>query len=389
MVSLGVLQSKDMTKKVSVLLIILLSSFTGFSKNGSGNQFPCNVDYFNMQGKLFQHSLEKTNDSLSGKEILELRDETGITLWYSRYFYKDICITGICNMAKFRIFWDAAGNYLGYQPSDKMPLTKSDHVEFTPDDYIKLHEILSDSTSVLKHLSQENLTLEVDGVERSIFKVDGLSGATPPSLSGHVIKDAVYTCYTLWHTVYGETKSLIAELIKDKINTDYIRLLINGPISQKKLALELVKKHPFLFESFVFEFAQMAASRDKELASAAISVIPFTYLNESKNQVQLIQLIHGVQPEIKNEIIYKLEAVEYLSIQALVLLLEKYMEGEVGGLNHIYQIIAHQAEKKPEIMLNHQLNNSIKNLASSSDIYISNLTDKHFGKYYKRRLLQQ
>lgn len=365
-----------------VLFIFLISYTSGFSENISGDQFPFDVGYFNMQGRIFKHPLETTDDSLSSKEILELRDQKGITLWYSRYFYQDICVTGICSMAKFWIFWDAAGNYLGYQPADNIPFTKSDHIEFTEDDYIRLHEILSDSISVLKDLLQEDLTQEVDNVEKSIFMVDGLSGATPPSLSSYVIKDAVYTCFTLWHTVYGETKLFISELIKEKINPDYVNLLISGSFSQKMLALELIEKHPFLFESFAFEFTQMAKSRDKSLSSKAISVIPLDYLNNQINQIQFIQLINDVSPEIKNEIIWKMAMVEYLSVHALILLLDKYISGEVGGLNQIYKIISQHVSKKPGLMQNDQLRNSIKNLASSPDIYVSNLTDKYFGNYY-------
>ncbi len=107
------------------------------------------------------------------------------------------------------------------QLNEREPLTKSDHTPFEPQDYIRLDEILRDTVSILKDLQYEELVIEDtsqlsvdDKSKKKLFEVDGYSSATLPSLKEYVVKDAVFTCYTLWHTVYGETKVFIDDILK-------------------------------------------------------------------------------------------------------------------------------------------------------------------------------
>lgn len=57
-----------------------------------------------MKGTVVTHIVENSTDTLSENRILELQDDDGMTLWFGRYFYKDICVTGICRMVKLWIF---------------------------------------------------------------------------------------------------------------------------------------------------------------------------------------------------------------------------------------------------------------------------------------------
>lgn len=67
-------------------------------------------------------------------------------------------------MIRLWLFWDGAGNYLGMQIPEQETLTKSDHTEFEPDDYVKLNDILRDNASILKTVKQEDLIIVLDTI---------------------------------------------------------------------------------------------------------------------------------------------------------------------------------------------------------------------------------
>jgi hypothetical protein len=164
--------------------------------------------FWTMEGTLVTHFFEETTDSLSGPELFELQNEDGLPIWFGRHIFKDVCISGECKMIRLWLFWDGAGNYLGMQIPEEEPLTKSDHTEFEPEDYEKLGNILRDTASVLKGLKPEDLIIVPDSIDPyKAYEVDGYTAATQPALAEVVVKDAVYTCHTLWHTVYGPVQT--------------------------------------------------------------------------------------------------------------------------------------------------------------------------------------
>jgi hypothetical protein len=167
---------------------------------------PKSVDFLGMKGDRYTHIYIDKNDSLSSQEIIELRNEKGLALWFGRDFQKIVCLTGQCRKVHLWLFWDGCGNYLGFQEHPEDPLTKTDHAVFNSEDYLKLHQILSDSVSVLKDLKQEDLIVRTEKDDKNP-NIDAVSGATQLSLQEYLVRNAAYTCYTLWHTVYGNTRT--------------------------------------------------------------------------------------------------------------------------------------------------------------------------------------
>ena len=108
-------------KALIAIVFLLLSGFTeippGFRQ----------MDFSDREGTLVIHHFENEVDSLSSPEIIELQYENGLSVWFSRHFYKDVCMTGECKMIRLRLFWDGAGNYLGMEIPEEEPLTKSLH----------------------------------------------------------------------------------------------------------------------------------------------------------------------------------------------------------------------------------------------------------------------
>lgn len=380
-----------MTKTKLAILIFFSSLFLGGYNYSPGDSFKTafpSEDFLNMKGIAVSHVIKNSSDSLSDNKIVELQDENGLTIWFGRYFYKDICITGICRMVKLWIFWDGVGNYLGIQLDEKEPLTKSDHTPFEPQDYIRLDEILGDTVSILKELQYEDLVIEdgpqpnIDDIpEKDLFEVDGYSSATLPSLKEYVIKDAVFTCYTLWHTVYGETKVDIDDILKGRIDSNYLNKLLNGSENQKLFALEMIRQNSSFFFEFNSQLLPLIASQNKNISEKALSVVTPQYLSNSENQLRFIELMDHSLPETKYEIIYKLQLIDNISNDAIILLIDKYITGKIsaGGLNQIFKIISKQMGTNKNILNNNEMESRLVQLSKHSDPYTANLT-KNFLK---------
>lgn len=380
-----------MIKTKLAILIFVSSLLLGGYNYSPGNSFKTafpSKDFLNMKGITVSHVIKNSSDSLSDNKIVELQDKNGLTIWFGRYFYKDICITGICRMVKLWIFWDGVGNYLGMQLNEREPLTKSDHTPFEPQDYIRLDEILRDTVSILKDLQYEELVIEDtsqlsvdDKSEKKLFEVDGYSSATLPSLKEYVVKDAVFTCYTLWHTVYGETKVFIDDILKERIDAEYIDKLLNGSENQKLFALEIIRRNNSFFFEFESEILPLVASQNKNISEKALSVITPQYLSNSENQLRFIELMDNSLPETKYEIIYKMQLIDNISTDAIILLIDKYMTGKIsaGGLNQIFKIISKQMGTNKNILNNNEIENRLVQLSKHSNPYTANLT-KNFLK---------
>ena len=335
-------------------------------------------DFLGMKGVKVTHFLENSKDSLSDDKIIELQDENGLTIWFGRYFFKDICISGLCRMVRLWIFWDETANYLGIQLSEDDPLTKSDHTPFNPQDYIRLDEILSDTVSILKDLSYEDLTVDekISKAEEAFFEVDGYSGATSSSLKEYVVDDAVFTCYTLWHTVYGETKAYIDNLLKERISPEYLTRLMNGTNRQQLFALENIRNNDKYFSTFESRILNFIASEDIHIAEKAISLITPDYLSNPEKQSRFVGFIKRARPAVKYEIIYKIQAVEHLFPDAIILMLDMCYAGTInqGAFNHVFKIIEKQMATDKSIKENKKIGERLEKLASHSDPYTSRLT---------------
>lgn len=331
-----------------------------------------------MEGVTVTHRLINSKDSLSDNKMLELQDKDGLTVWFSRYFFKDICTTGICRMVRLWVFWDGTGNYLGIQLDENDPLTKSDHSPFTLHDYIRLDEIMADTASILKDLRYEDLTVEEEASSpvRGLFEVDASSGATAPSLKEYVVDDAVFTCYTLWHTVYGETKTYIGNQLQERINPAYVARLINGNRNQQLFALKNIHSRNEYFLEFESPILELITSSDKDLAARALSLITPEYITDLKKQTRFVGLIKDAQPAIKYEIINKMQLPEKVSPDAIITLLDLFNAGNIsqGILNHIFSIIEKQMIADNSIKENKSIQEWLEKLALHPDPYTSMLT---------------
>ena len=348
--------------------ILLLTAFSDIHED-----IP-KTGFWAIKGTLITHDFEDKIDSLSGPEIYELQDSTGLTIWFGRVIFKDVCISGKCKMIRVWIFWNGAGNYLGHQIIPGEPLTKSDHTLFANADYEKLDNILKDSTSVLKRLKQEDLIIVPENKE--LLKVDGYTAATQPTLAEVVVKDAVYTCHTLWHTVYGPVRNKILEILESRISNEYLTLLFeNENTDYNILAVGMVKKNPGFHDKFYPEIIRFICAENDVLAAKALSYFHPDFLKDEIIQKQIVGVMPFVPVQRKNDILWKLSEDAKISDESALALLEMVEKKQigVGSINLVFRLI-----QPEQIRQNQEILSKMQNLAKSENAYVRNLVSRHF-----------
>ncbi len=154
-------------------------------------------------------------------ELTPLYDADSLLEGYTAFIFTPICEEDKCYAVEIDFFWDAIGRYTHYDTIPGSPLTKLEHEPFTPEEYEKLHQILSEPASVLANYEKEDLVQDIE--EEG---VDGVTGATINEIKGSVISGAVYSCYTLWHIVHGKVVDSIQALTYRNLNDQLVEKMV-------------------------------------------------------------------------------------------------------------------------------------------------------------------
>jgi len=325
-------------------------------------------DFERMEGTRYVHPVIDRSDSLSAREIVELRDSEGIPVWFGRDIFKNVCLTGECRMVRLRIYWNGAANYLGIKINENEPLTKTDHSVFSQEDYQKLDRILADSLSMLKRLVMKDLTVERKN--ESKYRVDGITGATQPTIFESVVRNAVYTTYTLWHTVYGPTRDLIRSILDEPANKEYLQRLF---ARQNPLYLiwtiDYIARHPQYHSIFYPEIIKCIKSNDYELFQKSVGYFtPASLTNESvQNDLAMV----AGEPSVLNryEILRKFSALPHISDDAILIFLEHYEKQKIsaGLLGYVLDLV------RTENLKNDLIGKKLKKLSRDKNLYVRNL----------------
>ena len=370
-------------KYIIILLGILIFFSFGFMRGPQKNGL---TDFWSMKGNLVTHIYIEQKDSLSGPELFEMQNENGLPVWFGRHIFKDVCITGECKMIHIWIFWDGAGNYLGFQLYEEQipepctllqtyysyPLTKSDHTEFEPADYEKLNDILRDTASILKTLKQEDLIIVSDSIDP--YEVDGYTAATQPTLIDVVVKDAVYTCYTLWHTVYGPVQNEILRILENRISKEFLtKMFESNKPEYISWAIESVEKHPEHHKTFYSKILQIIKSENSVLANQALDYFRPELLTDTAIQQQLIQVMTGLDTYQKNQIIWRFINLGNAESQVVLGLLNLFSDNILGveSYNLILRLVTPEHLKE-----NEQIIHILNDLSENENGYVRNLTKR-------------
>ena len=138
------------------------------------------------------------------------------------YVYESILRTPVCNdtlcqIVQIKVFWDLIGDYTRFDTLAGYPLTKNDHLLFTPQDYIKLQATLKDGNSILGRKSESELL--DNNRNRYSQKIDAVTGATDLQIKNAVVDGALYSTYTIWHLVNGDIKNILSECTVKNYNS--------------------------------------------------------------------------------------------------------------------------------------------------------------------------
>ena len=348
------------------LVVILLAGFSEYDNDRPSTGF------WAMKGEIVTHMAPvDAADSLSGREIYELRDDKGLTIWFGRNIFKDVCMTGQCKMMRLWVFWDGAGNYLGFQVPDKEPLTKSDHTEFADTDYEKLHNILLDTASILKDLKSEDLTVEEESKKE--VEVDGYTAATQPGLAEVVVKDAVYTCHTLWHTVYGPTRKVVSDILEARISEEYLaRLTESGRVNLQSAVISYVGRYPEYHGKFYPVIMDFIRSDDAGLSEKALSYFRPELLHDTEVQRRLAGILPELSAQKKYDIIWKLVEVKKVDKEVVLTLLQYFEDGSVGvgSLNLVFRLV------DLGYLADERMTGILSRLSQHENAYVRNLTGR-------------
>ncbi|MBD0777855.1 hypothetical protein HPE56_08620 [Maribacter sp. ANRC-HE7] len=353
---------KGLLWKIVILLIfpVATAQIVPNSKNGFK---PRN----SKDGKYITHPYIDNEDPLSDSNIVEFRDANNISRYFTRRIRKPVCLSQVCQPISLYIVWDGSGNFQKLKLIKNKPLSKTDHTEFTQKEYLKLNSILSDEHSILKNLQKEDLILEDN---RNLLEkgIDAYSGATKPSLYEYVVRDAVYTCYTLWHTVYGPTRQRILQILDEKADSEYLRTIFNEQdIDYTFWGIDFLERHPKYQNGFYKEVAQYINSKNDELSQKALDYFSPNRLTELEVQKYLVT---KCKKEKQLDIIWKLASIENLDSSVILILLEKYNVGgiDVTDLGYVYKMMT------KEHLANDKINLIMRNILNDDNRYVRNIT---------------
>lgn len=221
-----------------------------------------------------------SNQGQKTNTIIQLNEHQHFTR-YEAILNLPVCDDNLCANVVLKLYWDLAGNYCGFDTLTGKPLTKFDHHPFTPADYLKLDEILSDKNSILRVLEKDELTDK--SVKLKSSTVDAVTGATPASVKDQVVEGAVYSAYTLWHFANGSIsdslKQHTSSIFSEKLA---LQLLQSTNHETQIFALKLLPKA--FFDTYTTQILDVLAKSSPLVRAYIIQTMPLPLSTMEKNR---------------------------------------------------------------------------------------------------------
>jgi hypothetical protein len=323
-----------------------------------------------LSGTVYIHEFSDRVDSLSAQKIFEYRADNGLPLWFSRDIKKVVCLDETCRMVQLRLFWDGAANYLKFEIPENFPLSKTDHTVFSEDDYKKLDMILSEANSILANQKKEDL---VESETKSYDGIDAVTAATRPAYRDYLVSNAAYTCYTLWHTVYGPTQDKINQIIESKADKLYLQKIfeLQEP-DYLTWAIQYIDRSPEHQTDFHKSILDLLASDNTKVSGQALAYFTNKRISNPEIQKDLSLNFWKYPRNFQNELINKYSGLEYINNEAYLILLEQYENNLItaGDLRKIITSV------HPENIRNEKVQNKLKTLSQGLNPFVRNLTMK-------------
>ncbi|MFC1765019.1 hypothetical protein ACFL6U_23480 [Planctomycetota bacterium] len=296
--------------------------------------------------------LIKDKQPIGENRLYEYIDDKNITQCFGREIFTGVCNDGSCKPVRLRLYWDAIGDFLKYELPEGEGLEKNESDVFTKKDYKKLTEVLQNPVSVLNNYKIDELgliskadvlqnpdpTLNTHYFDEVVLKseendtVDGVTGATVVAIKDAVVEGAVYTTYTLWHIVYGQTRTKIKELVEQKQDTSFMLHMLNSSKSSYQLwAIDQIKTKRLLQNQHFYPvIIAMLNGKDETVANWALDLFEKDDLADSKIQCDLYRVFDRSSISMKFNTLNKLRQAETPNQEIVIKLLEDFIEDNLG-----------------------------------------------------------
>jgi hypothetical protein len=228
-------------------------------------------------------------DTIPNDTLLEFVDKNNQPQYYTRNILTGVCINGECRLVNIDLFWTITGRYLGFEMPPGEFLSRTKHKPFVPEDYNRLHMLLADPLSPLAHYSLKELVPPVDSTKTN--KVDAVSTATIAAVLDYIVKGAVYTTYTLWHIVYGQTKREIENLTAQQLTPELtMKLLESKNIDDQVWALNHIPGKVEIDSKLLHKIMDYISGDDVYLAERSLNALQSEILAKDSIQQQLANI---------------------------------------------------------------------------------------------------
>jgi len=251
-----------------------------------------------------QHTLIDTGkQGKLGKDTLfQIRTAEGEPMAYYRKIKQEACFDGKCRPLNVWVYWNITGRYLGLALPPGEFLSKTEHVPFTRAEYWRLNGLLADSLSPLGQWKIQQIKKTSGEAD-----LDGITGATTPSIAPYVVKGALYTTYVLWHVIYGNTQQEVMRLTAAQLTPNLIAKIISGKDRSDRLWVLPYLTETDLAPTLQDSLLAMINEENYSLSERVIKLLPAKSLDD---------------PLMQNKWVAQLKVVHY-ALQSL--LLEKLM----------------------------------------------------------------
>lgn len=250
--------------------------------------------------KLF---LFDANDSVQ-VEVELLKNKVGHPQLYRAHLSTGVCSDGLCKPVNIQLYWDLLGDFYEYQTPKDQGLTKFDHLPFTSHDHQTLHEILADTSSLLRDYYVEDL---IDPkVKLRSNTMDGVTGATNTTFKETTVPGALYTVYTLWHFVNGPIRHRLFDNTITMLSDSFIKQLLRSGNEkyQRFIIAHLDKQEAEKFQQALIELVEH--SKDDYVPHFALDKLPLETWQDPTQYNQLLAFLPKVSFPVQTAVLSKL-----------------------------------------------------------------------------------
>lgn len=278
--------------------------------------------------------LYKANDSTVTTVSLQ-HDTNGVPVFYATHLVTGVCTDGLCRPVDLQIHWDLLGRFQDYVMSPGHPITKFDHEPLTDADHEKLHQLLADTSCLLRDYAVADMIDTTVKVQSGVL--DAVTGATSPTFASVTVQGAMYTVYTLWHFVNGPVRGMIRQRTVS---------LLSDTLMETMLRSDRLDYQQFVYERLSDEqrrqFAplilNLIGNKDPYIPHFAIDQLTPELLADSVLQLHAVEYLDSVTAPVQNSLLAKLTDVT-LHRGSTELLLEAVPAFSANQLANVFALL--------------------------------------------------